>query len=93
MVAINIKNKQSDTNLPLYIITCLDDLFDPNAVTDIQAKHFKSDSYAVGWSKDYAHQQCWYSWGVYRAADNVEIFFVNCNTGEQRVYGEDVPKR
>lgn len=92
MVAqIQIKPDQQDQSLPIYTITCLDELIIPNGLIDIQVLHFPNDRYAIEWSKDYADQQGWHSWDVVNAVGG-EVYFINTNTKEERLFGKEVNK-
>lgn len=92
MVAnIQIKPDQQDTNLPMYTITCLDNLIIPNGKIDIQVLHFPNDDYAIKWSKEYACQQKWHSWDVVDEG-NVEVYFINTNTKQERLFGIEVER-
>ncbi len=87
MVAQNNKadkkyNEQLDTSLPVYVITCLDNLLSPIDTIDISLHHFRNDRGAKAFSKALAKSKGWHSWEV--NCDDREVYFVNKNTGEQR---------
>ena len=90
MIQRNIIDKNSQTNKdhPLYVITCLDNMVNPIGNIDIKLLHFISDSYAIGWSKEYAAQQGWHSWEIFE--DVREVYFVNTNLKTERINREEV---
>ena len=75
-------NEFMDKSLPVYVITCLDNLFSPFNTIDIQAVHCRNDGSAktLGWKL--SEEQKWHSWEIF--CGEREVFFINTNTGEKR---------
>ena len=58
-------NEQADKSLPLYVITGLDNQFDPIKPIPIQMLHFRDDKGAIAFSKAYAKEQDWHKWEIF----------------------------
>ncbi len=74
-------NEQADKSLPLYVITGLDNEFNPYEAIPIQMLHFRDDSGAIAFSKAYAKQQGWHKWEVF--CGDRPVYHRNFYTGEE----------
>lgn len=74
-------NEQLDKSLPVYTMTCLDNLLNPFGNIEIECFHFRSDTAAIKFSKALAKLKEWHSWEV-GMADRV-VYFRNLNTNEE----------
>ena len=65
-VAIHVQKYLStlDKSLPLYVITCLDNIRDSHRAISIAAYHFRDDAEAIAYSEAEAKHKAWKAWEI-----------------------------
>ena len=74
-------NEQTDRTLPVYDITCCDNLLSPYDEIEVYALHFRSDTGARNWAAEMAKKKDWHSWEIY--CGSRRVYFINKNTNEE----------
>ena len=57
-------NQQTAKNFPMYVVTCLDNEFNPGGTLEIMPFHERSDADAISYVADLASKNEWHSWEI-----------------------------
>ena len=74
-------NQQTAKDFPMYVVTCLDNEFNPGGTLEIMPFHERSDADAISYVADIASKGEWHSWEIHNDTGNYPVYKRNTNTG------------